>query len=184
MRMLLITIVLATVICVPVAARDSFDFDKGCQVNGTSFDMDDGVLVIEDDESGDIVEINEEYELYINGRKIKTSPAGDKLLKEFYVGYEELMDEAKAIGLEGAKIGIEGARIGLKAIGGVFKVIFTSYDGEDLERDMERAAEKIEAKAERLEDRAEEIEDMAHDLEDIGFDLCEEIPELDELDWF
>jgi chaperonin cofactor prefoldin len=79
---------------------------------------------------------------------------------------------------------MEGAKLGLKAVGGVFKMMLTSYDGDDLDRDMEWEAEKLEKKAKRLEEKAEDIEELAEDLERIVEEMNETIPEIGELDWF
>ena len=149
-------------------------------------DLDDGTLIIthEDRRDYSTVEITEEYELYIDGRHIKTDKDQQKLLGEYYelvVGFEDAIID---IGKEGARIGISGAALGLKAVGGVFKLLSPHYDSDDLERDIEREAEKIEVKAEKLERQAEQIEDMVDELDDIARELTREIPELDDLGWF
>ena len=151
-----------------------------------SIDMKHGAVVIEHREGQDRseVEITEEYELFIDGDLITTDQEQEKLLKEYHTLVVDIHDYAKEIGWEGARIGVDGAKIGLQAGLGVLKMLFTSYDDDDLDRDLDRATAKIEARAEALEDKAEIIEDMADDLEDLTIDLSEAIPELAELEWF
>ncbi len=72
----------------------------------------------------------------------------------------------------------------MKAIGRLMKMVFTSYDEDDFERDMERDADEIEAQASKLEDRAKIIERMADDLEYVTEDLFDNVPELRRLEWF
>ena len=76
-----------------------------------------------------------------------------------------------------------GAGMGMKAIGGVFKLLLTSYDEDDLENEMEREESKIERRAEELEDRADELEEKVEDMEDVFDEMFETIPALRELDW-
>ncbi len=153
--------------------------------DGVNIDLEDGSIIMTHGEYDDEeVEITENYELFINGRRIPLDADQQKLVQEYYDLFMEIVEYAKEIGWEGAKIGVGGAKLGLKAIGGLLKVVFTSYDTEDFERDMEMAAEKLEDRAEVLEKKAAVVEDMAHDLENMTYDLCDEIPQLEELGWF
>jgi len=152
--------------------------------NNFEIDIDDGtVIIISHRHGSDVVEITEDYELYINDRHIKTNSDQKQLLGEFHSKTLVMVEEAKEIGLEGAEIGIKGAKIGMKAIGGVFKLFLSEYDAEDLEEELEWEAEQLEAEAEKLEEQAEELEDLAEDLEDLADELVLNIPELDDLDW-
>jgi hypothetical protein len=148
-----------------------------------NIEFDDKTLVMTSEDGDDVVEITEDYKLYINDKLIKTDQSQEALLKEFYEQTVDLTECAVAIGAEGAKVGLAGAKVGLHAVNGVLKVLFTDYDSDDLERDIEREAAKVEAKAKLLEDKAEKIEDMADDLEDIYDEMEESIPELRDLDW-
>lgn len=152
-----------------------------------SFDLDDGTLIITHERNRrdrSVVEFTEDYELYIDGDKIRLNDDQRELVGEFYKQSMDIVDYAKEIGLEGAKIGVEGAKLGMRAIGCLFKLLSSDYDSDDMEDEMERAAENIEEQAEILEEKAEYIEDMVYDLDDIAYDLRNEIPELDRLDWF
>ncbi len=154
-------------------------------VEDFDIDVDDGVIIIRDHgRRHNTLEITPEYELYLNDELIETDEDQKKLVEDFYELFFETIDYGKEIGYEGAKIGVKGAKLGLKAVGKVFKMIFTGYDADDLEREMEYEAELLEDEAEELEEMAERIEDMVEELEDIAFDLQREIPELRELDWF
>lgn len=160
-------------------------FHNNCIMDDVSIDIDDGsVILISHDRDGDEVEITEDYELYINGRHIRTTKEQKELLAEYHELVMQMADYGKEIGIEGAKIGIEGAKLGLKAIACVFKLLRSDYDSDDLEREIEAEADKLEARAEKLEIEAEKIEEMAEDLEDLHEDLINDIPELAELDWY
>ena len=163
--------------------RDSWHHDQSEHI---SIDIKHGDVVIKHREGRERceVEITEEYELFIDGEKVETDEEQTKLLGEYHQLVHDIHDNAKEIGWEGARIGVDGAKIGLKAGIGVLKMLFTSYDEDDLDRDLERATAKIEQRAEELEEKAEVIEIMAEDLEDLTYDLSEAIPELDELGWF
>jgi hypothetical protein len=145
--------------------------------------IDDGSVILTHEYEDDEIEITDDYELYINGHMIKTDSRQRELVREYHTLVYRIKDCAVEIGLKGAKIGVEGARIALQAIGGVLKMLFTAYDEDDLDRDMEEATREIEYKAELLEDEAEEIEDMAEDIEDVWYDMQEEIPEIGALGW-
>ena len=119
--------------------------------------------------------------MFINGDKVKLDDEQRVLVKDFYDQSMQIGKIAKEMGLEGAKIGAEGAKLGMKAIGGLIKMLLTDYDEEDLDYYLEAESEKIEERAELLEERAEELEDIADELE---YHAEEEIPKLEELDWF
>jgi hypothetical protein len=155
------------------------------QSDDVEFRIDDGSIIFESKEFGDeYVEITRDYKLIVNGKRVKTTDEEDELIQDFYDLTFKVIHDAKKLGIEGVKIGISGAHIGLKAISGVFKMIFTDYDSDDLEDEMEAEAEKIEKKAERLEKRAERLEDRVEELEDIHDEMVEKISELRQLEWF
>lgn len=155
--------------------------------DNTSFDVHDGSVLITHKEPGEpksVVEITESHELYIDDEKIDLDSGQRAAVAEFHDQCMDMVDYAKAIGLEGARIGVEGAKLGAKAVGSLFKLLLPDYDSDDYEAEMEHAAGKIEAKAKRLEARAEEIEHMADDLDRTADDLRDAIPELRRLRWF
>jgi len=150
-----------------------------------SMDFEDGSLIITNrGRDRGKVEITEDYDLFVNGRKVKTDKEQRKLLREYYQGVQVLVDHAVDIGLEGAKIGAHGAEIGMAAIAGLFRLLSDDYDTDDYERDMERRADKLEIKAEKLEELAEDLEEEAGELEELADELNDEIPELRRLAWF
>lgn len=156
-----------------------------CDNKNVSMDFEDGDLIIEKDgRRGGKVVITEDYELYVNGQKVKTDKEQRKLLREYYRGVEVLVDHAVDIGLEGAKIGAEGAEIGVAAIAGLFRLLSEDYDTDDYEEEMERKSERLEYKAEKLEELAEDLEEEAEELEELADKLSDEIPELRRLEWF
>jgi hypothetical protein len=154
-------------------------------LDGVDIDLDGGSIILKHrDRRAETVEITEDYQLYVNGYEVDLDDDQRALVAEYYELGMEIVDYAKELGWEGARIGLSGAKLGLKAVGNLAKLIFTSYDTEDFEREMEREAGRLEARAEVLESRAEEIEDMAEELVDIEWEMNREIPELRELDWF
>jgi hypothetical protein len=154
-------------------------------MDGVKYEIEDGSIFISHHGlRHDRVEITRDGQLYINDESIKLDREQQRLAAAYYDLTMEIVSQAKRLGHEGARVGIEGAKLGLKAVGGVFKMIFTSYDGDDLDQDMEWEAERLERKAERLEEKAEEIEELAEDLEWTIEEMDETIPELRELGWF
>jgi hypothetical protein len=154
-------------------------------MDGVKYEIEDGSIFISHHGlRRDRVEITEDGQLYINDGSVKLNRKQQRLVAAYYDLTMDIVSQAKRLGHEGARVGLEGARLGMKAVRGVFKMMFTSYDGDDLDQDMEWEAEKLERKAERLEEKAEEIEDQAEDLEWTLEEMNETIPELRELGWF
>jgi len=185
----LLLVIILLVAPITAEGADNYTYTKfqnsDCRFSRFNISLDGSTIVIEQNNGGyGVIEITEDYRLYINGDEIELNEEQTERVEEFYIGCMDIVDYGVAIGLKGARIGIDGAKLGLKAIGGVLKLLFTSYDEDDLERDMDREAAKIEAKAELLEEDAERIEEMAEDLEDIVEEMKDEIPELDRVRWF
>ena len=154
-------------------------------MDGVKYEIEDGSIFISHHGlRHDRVEITEDGQLYINDGSVKLDREQQRLVATYYDLTMDIVSQAKDLGHEGARVGIEGAKLGLKAAGGVFKMMFTSYDGDDFDEDMEWVAERLERKAERLEEKAEEIEELAEELEWTVEEMDETIPELRELDWF
>ncbi len=156
----------------------------GFRDDDVEVDFDDGSIIFYSDRDDDEVEITEDYELLINGKRIKLDKDQEKLVERYYDNMEDIVDFAKELGIEGAKIGASGAKLGLDALAKVFMLLDDDYDSDDLEKEMEKAADKIERRAKKLEKKAEKIEDMADDLERTHRKLRRAVPELDELGWF
>jgi len=157
---------------------------SGCCFDGISVDFDDGTLCLRQTGGKGKVEITEEYELSVNGRDVSTTSAQKALLKDYYNGATQVVEYAEKLGREGAKVGVAGAALGLSAVGGVAKVLFTGYDSDDFERDMEREAERLESRAAKLEDVADDLEDLADELDEVRHEMRRQIPELRKLSWF
>lgn len=124
------------------------------------------------------VEVNERHELRVDGVLVKLNTDQQRLVGEFYDSIEQLVSDAKEIGLEGAAIGVQGVGVAAAALTGVVNMLFTSYTSDDLERDVERKAAKIEAKANRLEAKAEKLETRANYVEELYDEMEDSIPEL------
>jgi hypothetical protein len=136
------------------------------------------VIVKYDSDTPRRVEINERHELRVDGDLVKLNRDQQQLVGEFYDKTQQLVADAKAIGLEGAAIGAQGVGVAAAALTGVVNMLFTSYTSDDLERDVERKTAKIEAKANRLEAKAEKLEAQAEQIEDLYDQMEDSIPEL------
>lgn len=164
--------------------RGSVTPDHGCVLDHVSIDFDDDILVMEFDLDRDevVVEITPEYNLYVDGYQVDLDDDQQDLVADFYGQATDLAADAALIGYEGAKIGVAGARIGLQSLSGLLRMLLTSYDEDDFERDMERASARIEARAEKLEKKAEKLEARADHIEIVWSRMCREIPELEDLE--
>ena len=153
-------------------------------LDGVDLDIDHHSIVLTNEEYDDnVIEITRDYELYINDDRIDLDPKQEELVHAFYDQTFELIDTAKAIGLEGARIGMAGAKVGINALVGLVKLLSPNYDTDDLEADIDRQAAKIEARADELEARAEQVEDMADDVEKSFDRMMDDIPALRDLGW-
>jgi len=196
MKRFIIAFVLLVFIVTPVFAGKYHDHDHGDRhisisnlkewhINDVDFEIDDGSIYIShEDPLYESVEINEKYELFVNDEKVELNKEQQELVTAYYELTTAIVHRAKEVGWEGVKIGLEGAQLALKAVGGVVKMIFTSYDEDDLEKYMDREAEQLEDRAELLEEKAEDIEKWAEDLEIVAEQMEEVIPEIEELGWF
>lgn len=135
-------------------------------------------------DNSEYLEITDKYDLYLNGKRVPLDEDQKKLVADYYDLLSSIIEYAKVIGLESVHIGVVGAKIGLKALAGVMKVLFTEYESEDLEDDLEGEEEKIEEMARDLEDKAEDLEHLATSLEEQHERLRREIPQIRGLDWF
>lgn len=135
-------------------------------------------------DNSEFVEITDDYNLYVNGNKVKLNRDQKELVAEYYDLLESIIEYAKEIGLESARIGVAGAKIGLKALVGAMKALLTEYESDKLEEDLEDEGKQLEEMARDLEDKAEDLEHLAEALEKTHKSLHKEIPQLRELKWF
>ena len=76
-------------------------------LDNVDIDIDDGSVIISPEYGDDeYVEITEEYKLYVNGRKVRTSTEEREMLAAYHEQVYDIVDEAKRIGWKGAKIGV------------------------------------------------------------------------------
>lgn len=187
MKTVLIGLMAVCLLAIPVSAeRHRYSSHHDVSTDGMSLNIQDGELIFtpSDKDIDEEVRITEKHELFVNDHSVRLDADQQKLVDEYYEQMTALIESAKKVGLEGAKVGVQGAALGVKAVACVFKLLSPDYDTDDLEREMEKEAAKIEAKADKLEDKANKIEKQADRLEDLHDEMCDEIPELDELDWF
>lgn len=200
MKNILLTIVLLFIIASPILAGQKYnkdhDFNPGDRhisisslkewhINDVDFEIEDGSIYIShDDPLYESVEINEKYELFVNDEKIELDAEQQELVTAYFDLTMSIVYRAKEVGWEGVKIGLAGANLALKAVGGVVKMVFTSYDEDDFERYIDNEAEELENRAEVLEKKAEDIEKWAEYLDLVAEQMNETIPEIEKLGWF
>lgn len=152
--------------------------------NLVDIDMEDETIIITNEDNNALVEITEDYKLFLDDDEITLNAEQQQLVTEFYTLVVDIKEQGQAVGWEGARIGLDGAKLGAKAIGRLVKMLLTRYDEDDMERDMERDADRIEARAELLEVKAEALEKMAFRIEESSYELFDSVDELRDLDWF
>jgi hypothetical protein len=161
------------------------DCDNDHLFRGDDVDVDfeEGSIIFTHDDD-ETVEITEKGVLSVNGRPVRLTGGQRRLVEDYYATFDGIVEEAKQIGIEGARIGVHGAKLGLTAVIGALLLISDDRDADDLEIELDRKGEKIERMAERLEKRAKKLEARAERLEDQHDRLRREIDELDDLGWF
>lgn len=182
-------IALALILCVAFTA--GAQAHKGCRHDDNwdfkhkSIDFDDGTLTIEHEDEDWIVEITDEYDLYVDGERVKVNREQKKLLRRYYRDYEDIEEMAAEIGADAAKIGVAGAKLGVAAVACVAKAFLEDYDCDvDIDIDIDIDEDEIEKMADKLQKKADKIEDKADDLEKTHRKLRKSIPELGDLEDF
>lgn len=167
-----------------VTVRHECDSDNLFRDGNVDVDFNDSSIVFTHEDDDETVEITEKGDLIVNGSPVRLERDDRKLVENYYDAFDGIMEEAKQIGLEGAKLGVKGVKLGLSAVVGALLLIADDRDADDIEIDLDRKSEKIERMAKRLEKRAEKLEVKAERLEHLHDDLRDEIGELDDLGWF
>jgi len=153
--------------------------DDICRIGDYDLDVNNGLVFLYPRRGHfDKIKITGDYRLFVDGREYDLDSENKELVKQIHDLAMKIEEDASVIGREGARLGAAGAKIGIDAVAGVFRLIRSDYDSQDLEREMELKAEKLEARAARLEERATELEAKADDLERLGDKLEQQIPKL------
>jgi hypothetical protein len=147
-------------------------------------EYDDGSLIYTHKDDDETVEITSECKLIVNGHCVRLDHRQRQLVRDYYRCFGSIVEEAKEIGIEGAKIGAKGAMLGLAAVIGTLKLLAPDYDSDDLEEELDHKSEKIERVTARLEKKAEKLERRAKTFEHQHKQLRHEIEELNDLGWF
>jgi|GEM_PF-2823455 len=169
------------------AAHVRFHCDAGDGLfrdDDVSVEIEKGSIIFSHDDGDETVEITEDAELIVNGSRVRLSGGERELVEQYYATFNDIMDEAKSIGIQGAKLGGKGAAIGIKAALGAFMLLASDCDREDFEESLEEDGEKLERAAKKLEKRANRLEKRVESLERLHGKLRHEVDELDELGWF
>ena len=181
----LISLVLLFILSCSVFAAKDTKTNRYSILDNISIDIeDDTILLTNRDHRGDYVEITHSYQLYINGYEIDMSRSQRKLVAKYYNQFFDIIDFAKDLGHDGARVGVVGAKIGVKSAAKALKAIFSEYEIDDLEEELEIESEKLESLIQELEERTEELEEMADEFEELHYELRSEVDELYELRWF
>ncbi|HVO76509.1 MAG TPA: hypothetical protein VMT60_00855, partial [Candidatus Bathyarchaeia archaeon] len=114
-------------------------------------DLDEGSIVFTNQDNDETVVITDQCALLVNGRSVPLGRHDRERVREYRDTFETIMEESKAIGLEGARIGTQGAKIGVEAAIGVLKLLAQDGDTKDLEIELDHKSEKIGRVAEKLE---------------------------------
>lgn len=162
--------------------RCKYDDDR--TFNAKNLDFEDGTLVIEHEDADWTVEITEEYNLYINGHRVKIDRQQKKLLRRYYRDCEDIEELAGEIAKEGAMIGLAGAKLGVSAVACAVKLFLEDYDCDDMEDEIEIKSDDLEKMARKLEKKVDKIEDKAGNLERTHKKLRRSITELGDLEDF
>jgi vacuolar-type H+-ATPase catalytic subunit A/Vma1 len=170
--------------CAPTAQARTIKSHEYPNIADKDIDFEDGVLVIEPEDYDWTVEITEDYELYIDGDRVRTDREQRSLLRRYYRQAQEIDELAGEIARDGAGIGIEGAKVGAQAIANVAKLLLDEYDSDDLDRDIEIDSKKLERMAKKIERKADRLESMVDDLDSLHRRLRRSISELDDLRGF
>ncbi len=189
---ILCVLAFATAVFTPLdaSAHRTVHIKQDCQDNNlfrddnVDLEIDEGSIVFTHEDDDETVEITEDGGLVVNGNQVRLARDQRKLVEDYYETFDGILDEAKHIGLEGAKIGVKGAALGISAAVGALLSISDDRDSDNLEAELDRKGERIERMAERLEKRAERLEARAERLEEQHENLRSEINELGDLGWF
>jgi flagellar capping protein FliD len=157
------------------------DLFRGDNVN---VDIDDGSIVFTHQNDNETVEITENGDLIVNGSPVRLARDERKLVEDYYETFDGIINEAKEIGLEGAKIGVKGATLGISAAISALVHLADGRDADDVQIEVDRKSERIERMADRLEKRADRLEAKTNRLEEMHNSLRSTIDELDDLGWF
>jgi len=181
---ILLALVLSAALTSGAAAHKACRHDGDWTFKDKSIELEDGTLVIEHEEEGWTVEITDDHELYVDGRRVKTDREQKKLLKRYYRDYEKIEEMAEEIAREGAAVGLEGAKLGVSALACVAMLLLEDYDSDDMEEEIDVKTADLEKMADRLEKKADKLEDIADDLEKTHRKLRRSISELGDLEDF
>lgn len=132
-----------------------------------------------------VVEISEDFDLFIRGKKIPVNKEQRKLLENYYIAQYNLFSSRNIIGAKGVEIGIQSAGLAIKAVGGAFVLMASGFD-EDAEQEyqdgIELESKKIEEHAKRIEEEADEFERQVDLINHLEREISRKIDELDQID--
>ena len=183
MSLVVLALVLFAALTMSVQAHKVCRHDDDWTFKNKHIEFEDGTLTIENEDEDWIVEITDDYDLYVNGDRVKVDRKQKKLLRRDYRDYEDIEEMAAEIGEEAAKIGVAGAKIGVAAAACVAKIFLEDFDC-DIDIDIDIDEDELEKMTDKLQKKADKIEDKADDLEKTHRKLRKSIPELGDLEDF
>ena len=162
-------------------------FDKRYTVlQNKDIDIVHGSIVITDasNQYRDIVRISENYNLYVNGQKIRTNRRQACHLKQYHHYVCEIHRQATLMGGEALQIGVLGTRSSALAFSKFRRASFTKDTDPELRNAISGDYLPIEEHGADLEDWGDQVKIMIENLKVLHIKLNDEIPALRKLQWF
>lgn len=166
----LVAMIFAAGTTFPVAA-DSMPTVANCSsIDESTYDIDANLRMDDNDivfarNRDEAARLTRDYRLLVGGDEVELDAAGRAALVGYIVTFDNLIEDAKAVG-------IEGARLGTRAAAGAVRAIFSSAESRaEFEED-------IEAQAAALEARADALCETVHSLREYHVALAEASPEF------
>jgi hypothetical protein len=133
----------------------------------TDLDFNDGDLVFTEDGVRRMV-ITEDRELFLDGERIELDARGQKLVDDYYLTFEDFIDDVTDLAGDAAGLGVSAA---IEAVALVF-------NGEGAMGDFEA---RMEAKARDIEDQADRMCTRLRRIEGIELEMQSAVPGFEPL---
>jgi len=182
--LIMIFVLLIVLQLIAHASDNQYKYDEN-EFENLNFALEHGVLFVRPNfHSEEKVEIDHEYHLYVNGKRIVLTDDQHDLVKSYYNTYMDLTYSAENLGKKATKLGLLGTEMGIKAAFGVLEVMLTDCEIDDLKEDLEVNSDEIKSFTEKLEEEAERIEEIAGSFKLKHRELRTEITLIGRLSWF
>lgn len=146
---MLVAMVFAMGTALPATAASTPAPANCSSLDDSTYDVDANIRMRDDDivferDHDEVARLTQDYRLIVDGDDVALDAEGRAAVVGYVETFDYLIDEATAIGLE-------GARLGTRAAAGAVRAMFASADDRaDFEQDIEAQAAAIEARSEAL----------------------------------